>query len=67
MSFRYRDNGSQTWSTPRTITVEENSTTELVAVERQLGRYFSRQYEFTFDEATGIALVSVEEDLDYGR
>ena len=66
MSFRYRDNGKQAWSSTRTIPIEANSTTELKHTIRQLGSYRTRQYEFTFDTASGIAFVEAEEDVDYG-
>ena len=66
MTIRYRDEGSQTWSTALTGSIEQASTTELRVHFRRLGRYKRRMWEFVFPDATQAALLSAHERFTVG-
>lgn len=66
MSIRYRDDGSQTWSTAITASIEQASTTELRVNVRRLGRYKRRMWEFTISDATQAALIGAWERYSVG-
>lgn len=63
IQVRYRDNGEKSWSDAITVTVEESSTSLLTAEVRNLGSYFTRQWEFAFNTSTDVILIDVVEDV----
>ena len=67
ISVRYRDDGTQTWSTAVTAAIEAASTTELKVNLRRLGRYKRRQWEFLISDATVASLVGAWERFEVGR
>lgn len=60
LSFRYRDNGSATWSSWRDISM----TGEAIRRVFQLGRYRTRQWEFQNSQRCLTDIVSIEEDVE---
>jgi len=66
MTVRYRDNGSTTWKTERTVTLSKVGDTAYRGTLTRMGSYYSRQYEFILSDDTPLVLVYVEEDFDYG-
>lgn len=64
LTVRYRDNGSTTWKSDRTITLQQVGGTEFRGKLTRLGSYYSRQWEFVLSDAYPLCLVSVEEDVD---
>lgn len=67
MAVRYRDDGTQTWSTAQTVAIEAASTTELKVNLRRLGRYKRRQWEFLISDAGVASLVGAWERFEVGR
>lgn len=67
LSVRYRDNGSVTWSTARTITCSAGAVndTEYFARSTRWGRYKSRQWEIVIDDSVPCCLLPVLEEFDY--
>ena len=66
ISVRYRDDGTQTWSTAVTAAIEAASTTELKVNLRRLGKYKRRQWEFTISDATVASIVGAWERFEIG-
>lgn len=64
ITVRYRDNGSTTWKSNRTMTVQQVAKTEFRAKLTRMGSYYSRQWEFSISDAYPLMIVSVEEDVD---
>lgn len=63
IQLRYRDNGRKEWSEAIQVVVEETGSTDFTAEVRNLGSYFSRQWEFAFGTATDVVLKEVVEDV----
>ena len=66
MTVRWRDNGSTSWKTERTVELGAVGNTEFIGRLPALGRYRSRQYEIALSADHPLVLVSMEEDFDYG-
>lgn len=65
MKMRYRDNGKTTWSNEKTITLSTASgETDYRAAIRQVGRYYTRQWEFYLTDNAPLALLPPIEDFD---
>lgn len=66
MVVQYRDNGTTTWKTERTVTISTTaSDTEFGAQLKQLGSYYSRQWQFIYtDTNVACALVQAQEDFE---
>ena len=58
---RYRDNGSTTYKSERTVAVGQVGDTEFRGETYMLGSYYSRQWEFYITDNAALTLVSVEE------
>ena len=67
MVIQYRDNGATTWKTEKTITISTTAAdTEYRASIRQLGAYYSRQWQFIYtDPNVGCSLVQAQEEFEY--
>ena len=67
MVIQYRDNGVTTWKTEKTITISTTAAdTEYRASIRQLGAYYSRQWQFIYtDPNVGCSLVQAQEEFEY--
>jgi len=67
LSLRYRDNGSPTWTTARTVTLSATAAdgTDFIGKTRRLGRYQTRQWEIVIDDSVPCCLLPVLEDFDY--
>jgi len=63
VQIKYRDDGKKTWSSPITATVEVSSTSEQTVQVRNLGSYYTRQWEFSFGTSTDVVLMDVVEDV----
>ncbi len=60
---RYRNNGSTTWKSERTVAVGQVGDTEFRGETYMLGSYYSRQWEFYITDNAALTLVSVEESF----
>ena len=65
VGFRYRDNGSQTWSSWIDTTYSSTSDyTELLRYDGPMGMYQTRQFEFKFSGEPRVALARADELLE---
>lgn len=62
LTLRYRDDGSETWKTTRSIDLGTTGNRHLATV-RQLGQYVTRQYEIGMTADGDLALSTVEVDV----
>jgi len=60
VAFRYRDDGSETWSSWTNVSM----TGDAIKRVTQLGRYRSRQWEFANSQRCIMDLVMIEEELE---
>lgn len=58
---RYRDDGSTTWKSERTVALGQVGDTEFMGRTHGLGAYRSRQWEFYVTDNAALTLASVEE------
>jgi hypothetical protein len=66
MTVRWRDNGSTTWNTERSVSLSQVGDTSYIGELRRMGEYYSRQYDFILSDDTPLVLASVKEDFEYG-
>ena len=65
VSFRYRDDGSDTWSSWQDTTIATlDRATELVRVDGPMGMYHTRQWEFRLSGEARLALVRADESIE---
>ena len=65
MTFRYRNNGETSWSNERSVTLSAASgATDYLGFARQLGRYHTRQWEFSCTDNAPVAMLPPIEEFD---
>lgn len=66
MVVQYRDNGETTWKTEKTVTISTTvADTEYRASIKQLGSYYSRQWQFIYsNDNVGCSLVQAQEEFE---
>jgi len=60
LSVRWRDNGSETWSNPRLISLGSAKDQVCIRQINRLGSYYTRQWEFAISDAPAL-IVGMEE------
>lgn len=65
--MRYRDNGSTTWKSERTVALGQVGDTEFRGRAHMLGSYYSRQWEFYVTDNAALTIAGVEEHYTVGR
>jgi hypothetical protein len=62
---KWRDNGTTTWKTERTIPLGQSGETDFRYKLNIGAPYYSRQYEVSFTDNAPLVLRSIEEDFEY--
>jgi hypothetical protein len=64
--LRYRDNGQTSWSNQKTITMSAQAGyTDYQATIRQLGEYYSRQWEIVLTDNAALSIAQVQEEFEF--
>jgi len=65
--MRYRDDGADSWSNERLVNFHSAGKNLIRSVQRRLGQYYTRQWEFAVTDNVEFVLMGIEEDFEVLR